>query len=219
VIDQPIGFIFDMDDTIARTAPIWRAAERALLDRIGATWSEELALQYKGMNALDVAATVHRLLAPSLPVAECQRVMREALLEGFRAGRATEMFGAVACVRRVARLGPAALASGSPLPGIRIVLDQLGLTDAFQLVISSESVARGKPHPDVFLAAAAALGVAPERCLVFEDSLVGVRAAQAAGMRCFAVPSSHPEEIAQTATGVFASWDVVTEGDVRAAFA
>jgi beta-phosphoglucomutase-like phosphatase (HAD superfamily) len=218
VNNQPIGFIFDMDDTIARTAPIWRAAECALLDRVGAAWSEELALQYKGMNAPDVAATIHRLLAPPLAVAECQRVMRDALLDGFRAGRATEMAGAAACVRRMARLGPAALASGSPLPGMRLVLEQLGLSDAFKVVISSESVPRGKPHPDVFLAAAVVLEVPPERCLVFEDSLVGVRAARAAGMRCFAVPSSHPQEIAQIATGVFTSWDEVAECDVRAAF-
>ena len=108
---QTVAFIFDMDDTIARTGPVWRAAECALLDRIGARWSEELSLQYKGMNALDVAATIHRLLAPPAELSECQRIIREALLDGFRAGRATETAGAVACVRRMARLGPAALAA------------------------------------------------------------------------------------------------------------
>ena len=115
--------------------------------------------------------------------------MRRFLLEAF-ADPVAPLPGADALVRALAPHYPLALASGSPEEAIRGVLESAGWAPLFRVVVSSESVAAGKPAPDVFLAAAARLGAAPARCLVFEDSLHGVRAARAAGMRCFVVPSS-----------------------------
>ena len=107
--------------------------------------------------------------------------------------------------------------SGSPLDAIHAALSQLGILECFSVVISSESVARGKPHPDVFLAAANALGMLPNRCLVFEDSLIGVRAAVATGMRVVCVPSGPSEEIRRITPYVFESLaDVINEAPVRA---
>lgn len=211
---QPAALIFDLDDTLAATSPLWHRAESHLLEEIGHHWSAELALQYKGMNALDVAATIHRLLQPELPVESCQRILRDALFRAFETDTIKSMPGAIPCVRRFAGILPMALASGSPLPLIELALQRLGVRDAFVVVLSSESVARGKPAPDIFLAAAKALKTDPARCLVFEDSLVGVQAARAAGMACFAVPSSSPEDIAQIATRTFASLEDVLLDDV-----
>lgn len=201
--------IFDMDDTLFATASLWKRAENHLLESLGSTWSVELALHYKGMNALDVAATIHRLLQPEVSVEHCQNVLRNALIDAFAADMPEPMRGAIGCVHRMAEITPLALASGSPLSVIESVLTHHGVRPEFQCLISSESVPNGKPAPDVFLAAAAVLEVAPEQCLVFEDSLVGVCAAKAAGMRCVAVPSSHPTEIAEIADRVFSSLDEV----------
>jgi HAD superfamily hydrolase (TIGR01509 family) len=78
---------------------------------------------------------------------------------------------------------PLAVASG----GIRRLVDKtvaaLELTHCFQAIKSAEDVAEGKPAPDMFLAAAAAVGVPPDRCLVYEDSELGIEAARRAGMR------------------------------------
>lgn len=200
-----IGIIFDMDDTLVATASLWRQAETHLLTQLGSAWSEELALQYKGMNAYDVAATIHRILKPGVSVESCQNILRDALIGAFAANPPAAMPGAVECVRRLARTAPLALASGSPLCVIESVLDRLDLRSQFKCLVSSESVPKGKPAPDVFLAAADALGIAPNLCLVFEDSLIGVRAAGAANMACFAVPSSHPDEIARVADRVLHS--------------
>jgi HAD superfamily hydrolase (TIGR01509 family) len=213
----PAALIFDMDETLVATGAPWREAESHLLETIGHRWSPELALRYKGMNALDVAATIHHLLQPALPVESCQEIMRNALFLAFEKSALEPMPGAAACVRAFAGTIPLALASGSPLPLIEMALQRLGVREAFAVLASSESVARGKPFPDIFLAAAKALGVDPARCLVFEDSLVGVRAARAAGMACFAVPSSSPAEIAQIATRTFTSLSEITLEDVKSA--
>ena len=202
------AFIFDMDDTLARTAPLWREAEDHLLRELGATWSEKLAAKYKGMNALDVAATIHRELQPALAVAPCQRIMRDRLIAAFERGDIEPIDGATELVRRCAATGrPMAVASGSPMPGITITLGALGIGECFDVTISSESVARGKPHPDVFFAAADKLGVAPEACMVFEDSLIGAQAAKATGMRCAVRPSTSTLELSRVADQIVTRWD------------
>lgn len=203
------ALIFDMDDLLVRSAPIWRAAEVGLLAAIGQQWDAGIAARYKGMNAFDVARVIHETYRPALPVAECQRRMREALMAGF-AGQAEPMPGAVAFVKSCTGKFPMAVASGSPLPVIEGVMQTLGIRSCFDVLVSSESVSRGKPHPDVFLAAAKALNASPSQCLVFEDSLIGVTAAKSAGMRCYSVPSGHHAEIAKLADRVFGSLADIT---------
>ncbi|MEX0744613.1 MAG: HAD family phosphatase [Phycisphaeraceae bacterium] len=203
---SPVGLIFDMDDTLAATTAVWRQAERRLFASVGQTFDEDLARKYKGMNALDLAAVVHRELQLDEDLPALQQRMRSYLIEAFAAVAIEPMPGSVELVRRVARLGPSAVASGSPQQAIDVVLDRLGLADAFDITLSSEAVPRGKPAPDVFLAAADRLGIAPACCVVFEDSLVGVQAARAAGMACFVVPSLPDPAIAGVASQVLASW-------------
>jgi beta-phosphoglucomutase-like phosphatase (HAD superfamily) len=83
---------------------------------------------------------------------------------------------------------PQAVASGGHRHIVHQTLRTLGITHLFQTIVTSEDYARGKPHPDPFLEAARRLGVAPERCLVFEDTETGRSAAEAAGMPCVMVP-------------------------------
>ena len=100
--------------------------------------------------------------------------------------------GAVETVRRLAAAGfRLALASSSNRELIDAVLRELELTALFEVTVSSEEVARGKPAPDVYLEAARRLGVAPARCAAVEDSASGIRAAHAAGMHVIAYPNRH----------------------------
>jgi HAD superfamily hydrolase (TIGR01509 family) len=97
--------------------------------------------------------------------------------------------GAVEAVRRLGHRHALGLASSANRPLIDLVLDAAGLSDAFAATVSSEEVEHGKPAPDVYLEAAARLGVDPGRCAAVEDSANGIRAALAAGMRVVAVPN------------------------------
>ncbi len=83
----------------------------------------------------------------------------------------------------------AAVASSSSLAWVDGHLSRLKLKDHIELIRTRDHVTRIKPHPDLYLAAAAGLGVEPEACVVFEDSLNGVKAAKAAGMTCYAIPN------------------------------
>lgn len=84
-----------------------------------------------------------------------------------------------------------ALASSSYRDAVDGVLAGLGIAHFFEVIVSGLDVARVKPAPEIFLKAAADLGVAPARCLVFEDAEKGVIAAHRAGMRCIAVPNPY----------------------------
>lgn len=194
------AIIFDMDDTLISSATSWQHAERRLYERLGATYSAEVSERYKGMNAWDVARTIHAYLtAPSLSAEECGRLLREYLFEEF--SRPLEQkAGADSCVRALAVYYPLCIASGSPLEAINQVVAQCGWTGLFSCIVSSESVAHGKPAPDVFLAATAQMAMPPAACLVVEDSLHGATAAQRAGMPCVVVPSSDDPAIPRAAT-------------------
>lgn len=91
-----------------------------------------------------------------------------------------------------------AVGSGALRSEIVLVLGLLELGDCFDVIVSANDVERGKPHPETFLTAcrrlagSAARGLLPEHCLVIEDSIAGLEAARAAGMRCVGVTNSYP---------------------------
>jgi HAD superfamily hydrolase (TIGR01509 family) len=87
---------------------------------------------------------------------------------------------------RAARV-PTAVATSAPIEPRTFAMRALGIESAFDAVVGAESVTRGKPFPDIFLAAATALAVAPEGCIVFEDAAGGIAAARAAGMRAVGI--------------------------------
>ena len=101
---------------------------------------------------------------------------------------------------------PLAVASSTPEARVRQHLAEHGFLPRFDAVIGGDRLQRSKPAPDIFLLAAEALGAAPERCFVIEDSFNGIRAAHAAQMRPIMVPDMLPptEEIAAMA-------EIVTE--------
>jgi beta-phosphoglucomutase len=116
---------------------------------------------------------------------------KESLYRELSRGRLQPMPGLVALLDRLdsARI-PAAIATSAPADNVAHNLAELGLGGRLTHVVRSDEVARGKPFPDVFLAAARLIGVVPARCLVFEDAPAGLQAAHAAGMPCVAVTTS-----------------------------
>lgn len=82
---------------------------------------------------------------------------------------------------------PMAIASSARASAIALAMKSIGITGKINVIVSADDVTLGKPHPEIFLKAAEKLGVPPKNCIVFEDSIHGVLAAKAAGMKCVAV--------------------------------
>src|SRR5689334_12293318 len=140
-----------------------------------------------GMSAPEWSRYVHDELDVPLEPDEINERVVAHVLDRYRRDLPL-LPGAVQAVRRLAARWPLGLASSSNRPVIDAVLESAGLTGCFSATISGDEVARGKPSPDVYLAAAGKLGVAPERAAAVEDSSNGLRAGAAAGMLVIAVP-------------------------------
>lgn len=116
---------------------------------------------------------------------------KESLYRELSRGRLHPLAGATALLDRLEAAGVAiAVATSAPEPNVTHTLVEIGLTGRFPVIVRGDQVGRGKPAPDVFLAAAATLGQDPATCLVFEDAPMGITAARAAGMPVFAVTTS-----------------------------
>ena len=112
---------------------------------------------------------------------------------------------------------PSCIGSSTHRENITTLLGVLGFEGLFGGMVTSEDVAHGKPHPDVFLKAAAKTGVAPERCVVFEDALAGIEAGHAGGMKVVGVATTHPAtELTGKVHRVVHRLDELTVADLRA---
>ena len=125
-----------------------------------------------------------------LSQAEITRGVVARMEERYRSGLPL-LPGAVDAVRGLAAYWPVALASSASREIIDLVQELSGLTEVFAVTVSSDEVPRGKPAPDVYLAAVRRLGVAPASCVAIEDSSSGLRSAAAAGLTAIAVPNPH----------------------------
>ena len=188
---RPIeAVVFDMDGVLLDSEPIWRAVERDVFGDLGIHVTDDDLRETMGVRIADVVARWHRRHPWAEPSVD---EVADTVVE--RVARTVEENGALhpgvrEAIERFEGAGVRlALASSSPMRLIRAVLRMGRLEDRFEVTVTAEDDERGKPHPDVYLRAAEALGVAPERCLAIEDSINGVRSAKAAGMLCVAVPA------------------------------
>ncbi|MGE0040448.1 MAG: HAD family hydrolase [Vicinamibacterales bacterium] len=116
---------------------------------------------------------------------------KESLYRELSRGRLAPLAGTTALLDRLesARI-PIAVATSAPEPNVNHTLHEIGLAGRFPVIVRGDQVGRGKPAPDVFLAAAETLGREASACLVFEDAPMGITAARAAGMPVVAVTTS-----------------------------
>jgi HAD superfamily hydrolase (TIGR01509 family) len=181
--------IFDMDGLLLDTETLWHAAEVELFRNHGGefTWDDKIAV-IGTSYAFTCDYFAERLGRPRSDgpalVDEMVALMHE------RVRRAVDARpGAVELVERLrATSVPLGLASNSPRALVDDALRSAGLTDAFEVIVTSDDVEHAKPAADIYLLACQRLGVAPGDTLALEDSSSGVAAAKAAGMTVIAVP-------------------------------
>ncbi len=181
------GYIFDCDGTLADTMPLHYRAWKRLVEELGGTFPEELFYQWGGRPTTRILESLRDEYG--LAVSDVH------VLAERKEGYFVELIHEVRPIEPVLQIArhyhgtvPLAVASGGFRQLVEQTLEVIGIRQLFDAVVCAEDVERPKPFPDPFLEAAHRMKVVPRDCLVFEDSPVGIKAAEAAGMQWVFVP-------------------------------
>ncbi|MFD0693003.1 HAD family hydrolase [Paenibacillus sp. GCM10027628] len=180
------AFIFDMDGVIIDSEPIHFDAEMRTMSYLGAAITKEELERFVGMTNPEMWKIItqeYQLKQSIDEIIEYQVALKINLLQACLIEPIDGIRELINDLKQ--HRIPIGLASSSPRVFIEEVLRKFDLTHAFDCIVSGEEVKQGKPAPDVYLEAAALLGVEPVNCFVVEDARHGVAAAKAAGMTCF----------------------------------
>ncbi len=180
------AYLFDCDGTIADSMPLHYRAWRKALAEWNCEFSEKLFYSWGGMPIVEIIATLNETRGLNMPV-ELVSCRKESIY--------FELLPQLKAVPEVlehieAQQGriPFAVVSGSTKESVTASLAALKLLDRFDTFVCAGDYEKSKPDPEAFLLAAAKLKVAPEACLVFEDTEMGIQAATGAGMASVKIP-------------------------------
>jgi HAD superfamily hydrolase (TIGR01509 family) len=174
------AYLFDCDGTIADSMPLHYKAWKKALAEYGGSYDEDLFYAWGGKPVRKIIADLNEMQGLNMPVDALA-----ARKESFYHAQLPELKGIPEVLEHIEAMHgriPFAVVSGSRRASVVGSLTALNLMDKFDVLVCAEDYAHGKPAPDGFLLAASKLGVAPEHCLVFEDTELGIQAATAAGM-------------------------------------
>ena len=205
------GVIWDLDGVLADTAEAhFRCWVTALAEK-------EIPLDRPtfdglfGMNTRDMLA---QLLGRPPEPGELEAIVnrKEEIFRMEAQWLVSLLPGALSLLKELEGAGwTQAITSSTPKANVELVLGILGIRQRFQTVLSGEELSAGKPEPTLFLRAAEALGLAPERCVVVEDAPEGVEAAYKAGMPCIAVARTNSPEALASVTPSTLLFDDLTQ--------
>ncbi len=213
------AFLFDLDGVVVDSNRLHVDSWKEVARRHGFDCIDP---DHIGKCGLRTSAVIRDLLR--WPVSEEHALQigseKEALYrEWIRSRGIPPIPGVQDFVKTARRLGiPCAVGSSAPRENVDLCLQALGLQDQFLATVSGADVQRGKPAPDIFLAAARLLGAAPHNCLVFEDAPAGIRAAHAAGMNAIALLTSHDRRELAEADAIETDFRTLDPAEIRRAW-
>ena len=187
--------IFDMDGLLIDSEPLWQEAGTEIMSRFNVKLSTD---QYHTSTGLRTSEWIHHWFTHFgvnlVYAGEAEQAIVRKAIEKI-AARAMPMPGAEHALRffkeRKFKIG---LASSSPMALIDVVVNKMQIGSYINARTSAEYLPYGKPHPQVYLDCANAMGSLPAECLCFEDSFNGMIAAKAARMKCVVVPERHQQQ-------------------------
>lgn len=180
------AYLFDCDGTIVDSMPLHYAAWKKALGEWNCPFDQELFYAWGGRPTKEIIATLNQNHGLKMPVERVAGRKEELYFELL-----PELKAVPEVLEHIeAQHGriPFAVVSGSARESVTASLKTLNLLDRFETLVCAGEYKKSKPDPEAFLLAASKLGVAPEECLVFEDTEMGIQAARAAGMASVKVP-------------------------------
>lgn len=181
MLDDTKGLIFDCDGTLVDSAPLYARAWGAGFAVSGAVMADDWYHDRKGLSERVLMESFEEASGLVLDRSATVATMREAFLAKLTVLREIRAIGDIA--RAAKGIMPLAVASGGPRAIVEPSLQHTGLAELFAAIVTLDDVGAPKPQPDLFLEAARRLKLEAAACLVLEDSLIGFKAAEAAGMR------------------------------------
>jgi beta-phosphoglucomutase family hydrolase len=179
-----LGFIFDLDGTLADTMPAHYRAWQVTAKHYGLSFPEDTFYALGGMPTRKIAAMLVEQAKVDADPLEVATHKEQVFVASLSTPGIIKPIAPVVEIARAHRAdGPLAIASGGQRHLVERTLDMIGITDWFAVVLTSEDTTRHKPEPDVFLEAARRLGAEPTACTVYEDTDIGLEAARRANMR------------------------------------
>jgi len=189
------GVIFDSDGVIVDSEPFSLSAFRDAMKMQGVFLSDEDIMANCGLTDSDIVNYVFKKFGQNVDQELFHTTKQRLYEEKVTRGNLQPCEGAKEILEALSKCEiPYTLASSGSLKKIHFNLTRVNLLDRFPIIISGEQMVRGKPHPDIFLKAAKKMNLAPESCVVIEDSLNGIEAAHRANMKCVAVEGTFPRE-------------------------
>ncbi len=187
----PIAVLWDMDGTLVDSEEYWLSSEQSLAYEHSGTWSEQDGLDLIGMSLYESTKIMKAKIGIDL---EPEQII-ERLTDSVSAKLAVAIPwrpGAQELLRELRSKGiKTALVTMSMRRMAQQVADQIPF-HAFDVVVAGDDVTHGKPHPEPYLKACQLLGVSPEDCVAFEDSVTGLMSAEAAGTKAVGVTNIVP---------------------------
>ena len=179
------GFIFDLDGVIVDTAKYHYLAWKKLADELGFEFTEEQNEAFKGVSrkrCLQILLELGEVDATQEQFDNWMIEKNEDYLSYIEEMDASEILPDVPRILDFLKANNIPMALGSASKNAIPILKKVGLLSYFKVVVDGNNVTKAKPDPEVFLLAAKDIGVAPTECVVFEDALAGIQAANTAGM-------------------------------------
>ena len=183
--------VFDMDGLMFNTEDVYTQVGSELLRRRGKVFDLDLK---KAMMGLQPRPSFEKMIAVHSLCETADELIVEsnALFLDILSANIEVMPGLLSLLNAIEQAGiPKAIATSTCRELTEACLAVFKLAPRFRFLLTAEDIARGKPHPDIYLTAAARLGIEPSAVMVLEDSENGCRAAAAAGAFCVAVPGEH----------------------------
>jgi len=172
--------LWDLDGTLVDTEPLWIATEFALADELGASWSHEHALQLVGNDLVESGHYIREVMGLQMSAEEIVDYLLDGVVAQVQHAVPWRP-GAVELLAALRSSGvPCGLVTMSYERLVAPILSQLP-PETFRVIVTGDQVENGKPHPEPYLTAAAALGFAPGECVAIEDSNTGATSAEEAG--------------------------------------
>lgn len=186
------GYIFDHDGTLALSMHVHFDGWIHSFKKNGGdfAFTRELAQSYAGVGMHDTVGILNERFGCSMDPDRVVSDQEEYYFANLH--QVVPYEPVVDFARKMAATHPVSVASGGVRDTVMRTMESVGIASLFEIVVTQEDVTRSKPAPDMFLLAAEKMGVAPEKCLVFEDSKLGIQAAKSAGMASVFVTPADP---------------------------